>query len=292
MYYLLYSILYLISLLPLRVLYIFSDGIYGLVFYILRYRKKVVLDNLRQAFPEKTEKERMAIAKKFYKNLIDSFIETIKILSTGRKFLEKRIAYDYSAFEELHREGLSLQMHAAHQFNWEWINHHVSMHIPQPFLGVYMPIANKALDRLFLKLRGKYGSIMLPATDMKRQFLNWRNREHALILVADQNPGHPQNSYWFNFMNKPAPFIKGPERYAREKKIAVVFGRSKKTKRGHYEIEFKIITKDASELPETELTRLFVNWLTDILHTQPENWLWSHRRWKWDWKEEYGPVLD
>lgn len=292
MYYILYSILWLISLLPLRVLYILSDCFYGLVFYILRYRKKVVLDNLRQAFPEKTEKERITIAKKFYKNLIDSFIETIKMVSAGKKLLQKRIKYDYSVFEELHKENLSLQMHASHQFNWEWVNQHIAMNIPQPLLCVYMPLSNKALDRLFLTLRKKYGTILLAATDMRRQFITWRKKEHALILIADQNPGHPGNSYWFNFMNKPAPFIKGPERYAREKKSAVVFGRARKVKRGYYEIDFKLVTKNASELPESELTRLFVEWLSGMLHTQPENWLWSHRRWKWDWKEEYGPVIE
>ena len=292
MYYLVFIPLYLMSLLPMRVLYIFSDGCYGLIFYVFRYRKTVVLNNLRQAFPGKTEKERLAIAKQFYKNLVDSFIETLKLVSAGRKFLDKRIVADYSVFEQLHKKNASFQFHASHQFNWEWINLHMSMHIPQPLLGVYIPISSKVFEKLFLKLRQRYGTIMLPATDMKNQFLVWRQKEHMLVLVADQNPGHPGNSYWFQFFGKPTPFIKGPERYAREKKIPVVFGRSSKLKRGHYRLEFELITDDASKLAETELTRIYIQYLSDIINTQPENWLWSHRRWKWDWKEEYGAVVE
>ncbi len=292
MYHFLHALLWLVSLLPMRVLYFISDGCYALIFYVFKYRKKVVLDNLRQAFPEKTEPERIRIAKKFYKNLVDSFIETIKLFSTGKKFMQKHITADYSVFDYLHRQEKTCQMHAAHQFNWEWINHHMSMHVPQPMVGVYMPLSNKTFERIFLKLRQRYGTIMLPATEMKNRFAGWRNREHILILVADQNPGHPGNSYWFNFFGKPAPFIKGPERYAREKKIPVVFGRSKKLKRGYYQLEFKLVTEDASQLPEPELTRMFVQYLSEIFYTQPENWLWSHRRWKWDWKEEYGAVVE
>jgi Kdo2-lipid IVA lauroyltransferase/acyltransferase len=292
MYYLVFVPLYLMSLLPMRVLYLFSDACYGLIFYVFKYRRKVVLDNLRQAFPQKTEKERMVIAKKFYKNLVDSFIETIKLFSTGKKFLNKRFVADYTVFEQLHQQQKSFQMHASHQFNWEWINHHMSMHIPQPLVGIYMPISNKVFEKLFLKLRERYGTIMLPATDMKNRFAEWKHREHVLVLVADQNPGHPGNSYWFNFFGKATPFIKGPERYAREKKIPVVFARSKKIKRGYYQLEFQLVTDDASLLPDPALTRKYVHYLAEIMNTQPENWLWSHRRWKWDWKEEYGAVVE
>jgi Kdo2-lipid IVA lauroyltransferase/acyltransferase len=292
MYYLLYGFLYLLSLLPLRVLYVLADGLYALIFYVFKYRKKIVLANLAHAFPEKTEKERIRIAKNFYKTFIDSFVETIKLFSTGRRFIEKRMSADFSVFEQLHREGKTFQMHACHQFNWEWINHCMSMNIPQPLVAVYMPISNKAFERVFLKLRCRYHTIMLPATDMKNQFLSWRGKEHVLVLVADQNPGHPGNSYWFEFLGKTAPFVKGPERYAREKKIPVVFARSRKIKRGYYKIEYELIADDASLLPEAELTRRFVQYITRVIREEPENWLWTHRRWKWEWKEAYGPVRE
>jgi Kdo2-lipid IVA lauroyltransferase/acyltransferase len=290
MYYIFRGFFWLLSLLPLPVLYFISSGLYGLVFYILRYRKKIVLANLRQAFPEKTEAERIRIAKKFYKNFIDSFVETIKLFSTGKKMIQKRLESNYEVYDYLHQKGKSFQMHACHQFNWEWINHHMSMHIPQTVLGVYMPISNKAFEKIFLDLRQRYNTTMIPATDMKNSFLSWRGKEHVLVLVADQNPGHPANSYWFDFLGKTAPFIKGPERYAREKGCAVVFSKSVKVKRGYYRLEHELITEDASQLTETELTRRFVHFVSDLIHKQPENWLWSHRRWKFDWKAEYGAI--
>jgi Kdo2-lipid IVA lauroyltransferase/acyltransferase len=290
MYYFFRGFLWLLSLLHLRILYVIADGLYALIFYVFKYRKKIVLANLAQAFPEKTEAERVRIAKKFYKNFIDSFVETIKLFSTGKKFIQKHIQSDYSVYDKLHQQGKSFQMHACHQFNWEWINHHMSMQIPQKLLGVYMPISNKAFEKLFLRLRERYGTKMLPATDMKNSFLAWRSKEHVLVLVADQNPGHPGNSYWFEFLGKTAPFIKGPERYAREKGCPVVFSKSIKVKRGYYRLEHELVTENAAELPEAELSRRFVHYVSDLIRNQPENWLWSHRRWKFDWKDGYGVV--
>jgi Kdo2-lipid IVA lauroyltransferase/acyltransferase len=292
MYYIAYGFLWLISLLPLRVLYIISDGIYGLVFYVFGYRKKIVLDNLAQAFPEKTEKERIIIAKKFYHNLIDTFIETIKLFSTGKKFIERHCVADFSIIHQLHAEGKVFQMHAGHQFNWEWLNQHYIIHFKQPLVAVYMPLTNKAFDKIFYNLRTRYGTVMLPATNMKNSFVPWRNKEHCLVLVADQNPGVPSNAYWFNFLNKATPFIIGPERSAREKKCPVVFTFVKKQGRGKYISEFILATEDASQIPEKELTKQYVRFLSNIIKEQPEMWLWSHRRWKHTWQEGYDAVVE
>ena len=291
MYYVVYGFLWLISLLPLRVLYLFSDSVYGFLFYILKYRKEVVLKNLAQAFPEKTEKERLVIAKKFYHNLVDTFIETLKLFSSGRKFIERHLKADFSLIHRLHEEGKAFQLHAGHQFNWEWINHHYAINFRQPLVAVYMPLANKTFEKIFYRMRTRYGTVMLPATEMKTRFIPWRNREHALVLVADQNPGDPTNSYWFNFMGKPAPFIKGPERSAREKACPVVFVFARKTGRGKYNTEFIMATENAATTSETELTKKYVAFLSAIIREQPEMWLWSHRRWKWDWKPEYGEII-
>lgn len=274
------------------VLYFLFNGVYALVYYVFGYRKKIVLDNLRHAFPEKTEKERIRIAKNFYHNLVNSFAETVKLVSAGKKFINKRCRADFSIFHELHRQGKPFQVHAGHQFNWEMLNLHWAQHIPQPLVAVYMPLSNKIFEKIFYNLRTRYGTVMLPATDMKNHFATWRSREHALVLVADQNPGHPGNSYWFNFLNRPAPFVKGPERGAREKRVPVVFAFVHKLKRGHYETRFIKATDDAGQLPETELTRKYLHFLSQIIREQPDMWLWSHRRWKWHWKEEYGPILE
>src|SRR6187431_2879828 len=122
MYYFVYGLLWLISLLPFRILYFISDAFYGLIYYIIGYRKDVVMNNLLIAFPEKTEKERIVIAKKFYHNLIDTFIETIKMISVSNKFIEKRFTANWKLLNDIYPSGKSVQLHLGHNFNWEWGN--------------------------------------------------------------------------------------------------------------------------------------------------------------------------
>ena len=291
MYYLIYGLLYAISLLPMFVLYGISNVIYVLLFYVFKYRKPLVKANLKIVFPNKSEAERLIIAKQFYKNFIDSFVETIKLFSTGKNFINSRCEADYSLFEYLYKQGKPFQIHACHQFNWEIINYHFSIHAPQTILGVYMPLSNKSFERIFLKIRQRYNTTMLPATEMKNKFTTWRTKPHALVLVADQNPGHPKTSYWFNFFGKPTPFIIGPERYARDKNCPVLFAKSIKLSRGKYKVLFELVTENAAELAPTQLTQKFVQFITNTITEQPENWLWSHRRFKWNWQLEYGEVL-
>src|SRR6185312_5913623 len=149
MYYFFYSLLYLVSLLPMRILYLLSDGIYGLVYYGFGYRKKVVMANLQIAFPDMTEAERTRIAKKFYRNFIDSFIEVIKLLSAGDKFLKKRFTMDTSVLDELHATGRSCQLHLGHTFNWEWGQLVLTGLTDYKILVVYQPIKNKFFEKLF-----------------------------------------------------------------------------------------------------------------------------------------------
>ena len=245
---------------------------------------------MQQAYPEKTDEEINRLAKRFYHLFIDSLIESIKLFSTGKKFLDKHVRMDLSLLDKLAAENKSCQMHACHQFNWEYLNLALVYRMKQPLVAVYMPIKAKALNKIFYDLRTRYGTVMLPATDMKNRFAAWRNRLHVLTLVADQNPGNVANAFWFQFFNKPAPFIPGPERYARDKACPVVLTYSRVIKRGYYSMHFELLTDDASTLPEGELTRLYIKRITEIINEQPHNWLWSHRRWKHEWKEEYAPV--
>ena len=273
-------------------MYLLSDFTYFLVYYVFGYRKAIVMGNLRQAFPEKTENERKKIAKKFYRNLTDTFVESIKALSATEKFINKHCTADLTLIHRLEQQGRSFQLHPAHQFNWEWANLHFPLHLKMALLVVYMPLSNKIFDKIFYKNRSKFGSIMIPATDMKKKYIPWRNKPHVLALVADQNPGHPGNAYWFNFFNKPAPFIKGPDKSAKEKGCAVVFVFLKKIKRGYYYTEFVLATENASTFQAGELTKMYIAALTQRMNEQPENWLWSHRRWKWEWKPEYGEIIN
>jgi len=167
MYYVFYGFLYLLSLLPMRILYLLSDAIYGIVFYVAGYRKKVVMDNLRRAFPEKTEEERTRIAKKFYRNFIDSFIEVIKLVSAGERWLSKRFTVDTEALDEIYATGKACQMHLGHTFNWEWGQIVLTPLTKYKILVVYMPISSKILERLFYRLRTRSGNVFLPAPQMR-----------------------------------------------------------------------------------------------------------------------------
>lgn len=287
MYYLIYVPLYLLSLLPLRVLYILSDIIAFLLFRVFGYRRQVIDSNLAIAFPEKSIAERNSIKRKFHRNFTDSFLETIKCLSVPQSFYDKHCKTDFSLFDQFAAEGISCQMHACHQFNWEWINLHWSIHLKQPLVIVYMPISSKPIDRLFYKFRTKYGTHMLAATESRKAFVTWRNKTHALALIADQKPAAPEFCYWLNFFNKPTAFLPGPEKNAAMKKCPVIFGRAFKTGRGKYESSLTLACKDASALKPGELTILYRDYIEDAIRRQPDMYLWSHKRFKHDWNETY-----
>ena len=293
MYYLLYGFHYLLSLLPLRALYILADGFYVLVYHVLGYRKKVVFENLKNAFPEKTEEQRKFIAKKFYHNFLDTSIETIKLLSCSESFLRKRFSGNWEVLADFYEKGYSCQIHLGHNFNWEWGNVVLAAKIPYKVAVVYMPVKNKAMDRLFLKLRTGAGSEMIGATppEVYRTGLRQlRKHRYALILAADQSPGDPGKAYWLNFLNQPTAFVAGPEKTARLNKLPVFFTVISKVRRGYYHAEILPVTTDPRSLKEGELTVMFARYLEDVIKKYPDNWLWSHRRWKSPWKQEYEKI--
>jgi len=289
MYYIVYGLLYLVSLVPLRVLYILSDALYGLIYYILGYRKKVVFDNLQRAFPEKSAAEIKTIAKKFYHNFIDTFIETIKMISASDRYIQKRVKGNWEVLNELYKTGRSVQIHLGHTFNWEWGQLVMTALTKFKIIVVYMPIGSKMFERLFLKLRTRTGNVFLPAPDMREAIVPHLSSQYLLGLVADQCPGNMQTPYWIDFLGRPTPFASGPEKAARNAHLPVVFASIDKPRRGYYHGTVKLACMDAAELPEGELTTMYVRYLESVIRTRPDMWLWSHRRWKHAWKEEYEP---
>lgn len=290
MYYFIYGLLYLLSLLPLRVLYFIGDGLYGLFYYMIKYRRQVVMNNLGIAFPEKSEAEKIKIAKAFYRNFIDTFIEVINMLSMSDKEAAKRVTGDFSAFDEAYRSGKSIQLHAGHNFNWEIVQWAVARKVKYPFLGVYMPISNKPINQIFYNLRKRFGTLLIPATDFKKAFVKYAGQKYILALAADQNPGNLNSVYWLSFFNKPTAFVAGPEKGARLNDTAVIFVNFNKTKRGYYHFDATLVTTAPLALPEGELTLRFVRYVETCIRNNPSNYLWSHKRWKHAWKEEYAPL--
>jgi KDO2-lipid IV(A) lauroyltransferase len=292
MYYIVYGILYLLSLLPLRVLYIISDGFYALAYYVFKYRRDVVGSNLKIAFPEKTDAERKVIEKKFYHNFIDTFVEMIKLISASDSFIEKHFTANWEVVNEVYNSGRRAHLHLGHNFNWEWGNIVLGKKTPFKFLAVYTPITNPAFEKLFLKLRQRSGVTMLPSNKMRERFLPYRNTQYLLGLVADQNPSDPARAWWFNFFDKPAPFVKGPAKNAITSEAVIIFASIKKTKRGYYEGTFSIDEEHPEEHTEQELTQKFIAYLENNIRQNPDLWLWSHRRWRWEWKEGYEKIIE
>ncbi|HYH15026.1 MAG TPA: lysophospholipid acyltransferase family protein [Flavisolibacter sp.] len=292
MYYFLFGLLYLVSLLPLRVLYLLSDFIYFIVYKVFGYRKKVVLQNLSIAFPHKTQAEKEAIARKFYRNFTDNFIETIKFISASQSYIKRHCDGDFSLVHEVYKQGRSIQVLAGHNFNWELVNLAVAPSMPGKVLAVYLPLNNAAFERLFRYIRMRFGTMLIAAKRMKEDMLPHRGTQYIIGLVADQSPGVPHRAHWVQFFGRPTGFLKGPENAARRNNYPVFFIYFTKRKRGFYTAHVELLTDNAHGLPEGQLTKMYVNYLEQVMTEHPELWLWSHRRWKHEWKPDYDKVIE
>lgn len=288
MYFIIYGFLYLLSLLPFAVLYFISDIIYFFLYHVFGYRRKIVLANLNIAFPGKSRKELDKISKQFYHNLTDTFVEIIKLISMSDRSFNKRCQGDFTLIEDLVKQGKNVQLHAGHQFNWEFGSLYMSRKITTiPTYAIYMPIKNTAIERLFLKIRQKYGTIFIKATEFREKRKEIFAGRFVIFLAADQNPGSPASAYWQNYFSKPAPFITGPEVGGIKNGAAVVFVRSRIVKRGHYVLECTLCTENAAATSPGEITVAFRDFLEKIITEEPHNYLWTHRRWKWHYEEAY-----
>ncbi len=290
MYYLIYSLLYLFSLLPFFILYKISDFAFFIMYYIVRYRKDIIFNNLNIAFPEKSTVEKTTIAKKFYKNITDTFIETIKLLSLSEKRFLQMAEMDLDEAIILAQKGKSIQFHGGHQFNWELANLLIAKKMSIPFIGVYVKISNKPLNRLFYDLRSKTGTILVATNEFKSRMHDLLKSQYSIGLAADQNAANPSKAFWLNFFNRPVPFVTGPDKAAIKNKTAVIFVKLLKVKRGKYKFISQVVTEDASTLKEGQLTLLYRDFLEETIRSQPENYLWSHRRWRWEYQEGYKQI--
>lgn len=280
MYYIIYAFFYLLSLLPWFVMYAISNFISFILYHIIKYRKNIILNNLAIVFPEKSIQEREKICKQFYKNFVDTFIETIKCISISKKQLNKRFKIDTNFLQELYNIGKPVQFHTGHFFNWEYLNASLAIHLKHKWVGVYSPLSNKSFDRLIYNMRSRFGTILIPTTHFKTKFHEYAGDMYALGLAADQNPGNINNAYWLPFFGKMAPFARGPEKGAKLKNTTVVFANFYRIKRGHYKIDFELITTNAREYADGELTKMYVSYIENCIKQKPDNYLWSHKRWK------------
>ena len=286
MYYIVFAIFYLLSLLPWRVIYLLSDFFYVLVYYVFKYRRKIVRGNIKIAFPEKTAAEITRIEKDFYKAFCDNFTEIIKFISVSKEEIARRFKGEPEKINELIEQGYKVQVHSGHFFSWEFCNMGYSPNIRHPFLTVYMQIENKVFERLFLYIRERFGTKMLAAGEFKTAFAPYRKQNYCLVLIADQNPPHASVGFWTEFFGQKIPFPKGPEKGAQFNNTAILMANMVRVKRGYYSSELKLLTTDPRSMPEGEITKQMVRFIEETIRKNPSNYLWSHRRFKWKYNEE------
>lgn len=276
------ALLFITSLIPYWVLYIISDGLYYLLYYVFKYRKKVVFENLSNAFPEKTQDERTAIAKKFYRYFPDIFLEAIKMKTISAKEVFKRIEFLNQEEVDRHFEqGKGVIGVTAHYCNWELGVHRMSLMTDYPTLIIYKPLNNKAINEAYNDLRCRFGAIMVPMKQILRHILRLKNQPHMSMFVADQTPTYQDSDYFMEFLNQDTLVFTGTERIARLTKNPIVYCHiGRKEKRGHYFCKFTTLVEDPDQYAEHEITQLHNKFTEELIREKPEYWLWSHRRWK------------
>lgn len=277
------KILYFISKLPLKVLYIFSDVMFFLNYYLVGYRKKVITQNLRNSFPEKSEEEIRAIRKKFYLNFSDYLVETIKSFSISETESRVRMQHiNQEVFHEAKAEGKNVIMLAGHVFNWEWMNAFARI-IPQKHCHpVYRKVNSDFWENQMKKVRNKFGNEALEANEVIMNIFRSKNDgESAYMFVADQTPHVAHVNYGLEFLHQRTPAFIGYDKLATRMDLAFIYCEMKKVKRGYYQVNYHRIYPDGEKFTEHEVVRKFHKLLENTLHKHPDNYLWSHRKWKY-----------
>lgn len=282
-YYLALPFIYLLSVLPFPLLYLLSDVVYYLLYYVMGYRKKVVMQNLRNSFPEKSEKEILILSRQFYRYFCDLLLETFKTLSISPKTMLKHCWLDpdsLNLFHQLAAENQSIMVVMGHQGNWEWAGNSFSLYGGHQLYVIYHPLSNKYFNGLVYKMRTRFGTRLIAMKDTMRDMLNNRSHLSATAFIADQTP-LPDRAYWMNFLNQDTPVFLGIEKIALKIQYPVIYVSIKRVKRGYYAMHAeRIELPSASDNRLGKLTELHAGKLEADIRKQPETWLWTHRRWK------------
>ena len=284
--YLLYAFLWLLAWLPLGVLYILADILFVLVYYVVRYRRKVVRDNLQNSFPDKPGNEILRIERKFYLHFCDYIVETIKLIHISKKTMRKRFKLkNLHIVDDFYKKNQSIILCLGHYGNWEWItfakaaqeNH---AHEYKAY-SVYHPLRNKAFDELILNLRSKSGSVLVPQRKVMRTIVELKrnNTPGVFCFIADHRP-QSEPAFWMDWLNQDTAPIVGPEKLAQQTGYPVLYIDIQKPKRGYYTGELIVMTEDVRSLPEFELTRQYMHLMEKTILRNHAYWLWTHKRWK------------
>ena len=279
-FYITRSILYFFSLLPLGVLYLLSDITFVFTYYLLGYRKKVVLTNLRNSFPKKSEQEIKTICRKFYRYFCDFGVETLKTLTISPKTLKRHVLMrDTTVFKQLQEDNQSAIIVMGHFGNWELGGARFAVEGLQKLIVVYHPLADRRFNNLLYHMRTRLGIGLYTMKNTLRSMIKDRNEVNITTFIADQTPSH-QNVHWMTFLNQDTAVFTGPEKIARKFKYPVIYVSLKRLKRGLYDLQAELLVAHPENTEKNEISELHTRRLEQNIQEQPEIWLWTHRRWK------------
>lgn len=288
-YYILLGVWCLFSLLPLRIHYIISDFLFWLLYKVIGYRRRVVWKNLSASFPEKSEAELKEIERGFYHFLCDYFVETVKMMTISKKEIKRRIVYKgIKDLDEVIESGQSIALYLGHYCNWEWVTSMPLWVTPKVQCGqIYHPLENKYFDKLLLRSRQRLDALCISMQDTLREVVRYKREGQPIMIgyISDQAPNWVNIHHWVDFLNQDTPVFTGTERIVKKMNHAVFYVDMRRIKRGYYEAEFKLMTRDPKELEDFKLTDMYFDMLEKSIRRAPEFWLWSHNRWKRTRKE-------
>lgn len=294
LYCIVFTIWYLISLLPLKLLYVLSDGLFYLIYYVVKYRRPLVRKNLTDSFPEKSLDEIVKIERGFYSWFCDYIVETLKLFTMSKRQMRRRMVFhNAEAVDKEIAAGKSCAIYLGHYGNWEWISSlPLWLSDEATCLQIYHVLENKAFDELFLYVRGRMGSTSVPMADTLRSIIKRKAEGQRLVIgfIADQVPLWNSIHYWSDFLHHDTPVFTGTERIAKHQDMAVFYLDVSRPKRGYYEAEFKLVTDKAKEEPQFAITESYMKLLEATIQRKPQFWLWSHNRWKRT-HEEYNRIM-
>ncbi len=275
-----YLLILPLSLLPYPLLYLLSDIIFLIMYRVIGYRKKVVFTNLRNSFPNKSKQELKKIMSDFYRHLCDIIMESVKGFTISEKQLRKRLIIKNPEFSNYFADkGQSIIFVGGHYNNWEICAQAFAMYSNHKCIGIYKPLSNAFINEKIYTSRSKYGMHLISMKQTKKSFEDG-DEPKAIVFGSDQNPANPKRAHWMQFLNQDTSVLFGVERYAKEYNWPVVFVSISKVKRGHYEVEYSLITDKPTEQPHGKITEDFTKRLEQDIINQPQYWLWSHKRWK------------
>jgi KDO2-lipid IV(A) lauroyltransferase len=281
-YYISLPFLYGLSLLPFPLFYGVSDFFFFLLYHVIGYRKKVVYQNLKNSFPEKSHEDLKKIERKFYRYLCDLFLETFKTLTISPKEAMKRCRFSdetVQLFNKLEAEKKSCIIVMGHFGNWEWAGNSFALMCKQKLYVIYHPLTNKYFNRLTYNMRTRFGNGLYAMKDTIREMIKNRNEVNATAFIADQTAA-PESAYWTTFLNQDTPVFWGTEKIAVKMNFPVVYVTVNRVRRGYYEVHAKMLVEEPKLTKEGEISELHTKKLEEDIIQQPEIWLWSHRRWK------------